>query len=263
LPADIDISRATEPIAAPEARRLRIYNLAMGVLHLVQGIAVMALSNGFALPVTATFLKTAPGLAPANVTELFQFSLGLGVALFLFMSAAAHFILVLPGVFNWYIANLEKGRNYARWVEYALSSSLMMVLIALLSGISTIDALIAIFGVNAAMILFGWLMEKYEQPGRPSWLAFNFGSIAGLVPWAVIGIYLWSPGTSASPPGFVYGIFFSLFVFFNIFAVNMILQYKQVGRWKSYVFGERAYILLSLVAKSLLAWQVFAGSLAS
>ena len=33
--------------------------------------------------------------------------------------------------------------------------------------------------------------------------------------------------------------------------------------WRSYVFGEKAYLVLSLVAKSALAWQIFAGSLAS
>ena len=39
----------------------------------------------------------------------------------------------------------------------------------------------------------------------------------------------------------------------------MVLQYKKIGPWKDYLYGERAYIILSLVAKSLLAWQVFAG----
>jgi hypothetical protein len=36
-----------------------------------------------------------------------------------------------------------------------------------------------------------------------------------------------------------------------------------VGRWRDYVYGEFAYVTLSLVAKSLLAWQVFAGALAA
>ena len=67
----------------------------------------------------------------------------------------------------------------------------------------------------------------------------------------------------ASPPGFVYGIFVSLFVFFNIFALNMILQYKQAGPWRDYLFGEKVYIVLSLTAKALLAWQVFSAVLAS
>jgi len=39
------------------------------------------------------------------------------------------------------------------------------------------------------------------------------------------------------------------------------LQYKKVGKWQDYLYGERVYIILSLVAKSLLAWQVFAGTL--
>ena len=234
----------------------------MGLLHLLQGFAVVALANDFALPVSATFLDGPPGQGTAALTTLFEIRVAWGVALFLFMSAAAHLVLASPFYFKRYIHGLERRRNYARWIEYAFSSSVMMVLIAMLTGITTIDALGGIFAVNATMILFGWLMEKYEQPGSPSWLAFNFGSLAGIVPWLIIGIYLWGPGTDSSPPGFVYGIFFSLFVFFNVFAVNMALQYRRKGRWKNYVHGERVYILLSLIAKSLLAWQVFAGTLA-
>ena len=66
----------------------------------------------------------------------------------------------------------------------------------------------------------------------------------------------------ATVPGFVYGIVISLFVFFNSFALNQWLQYRGVGPWRSYAFGEKTYLVLSLVAKSLLAWQIFAGSLA-
>jgi len=50
-------------------------------------------------------------------------------------------------------------------------------------------------------------------------------------------------------------------VFFNCFAVNQLLQYRARGRWADYLFGERVYILLSLVAKLALAWQVFANVL--
>jgi len=107
------------------------------------------------------------------------------------------------------------------------------------------------------MIFFGALQEKYEKPGKPSWIPFWFGSFAGIIPWIAIVVYTWAPGLDASPPGFVYGIIISLFVFFNCFAVNMILQYKKVGPWRDYLFGEKVYIILSLTAKALLAWQVF------
>jgi hypothetical protein len=61
----------------------------------------------------------------------------------------------------------------------------------------------------------------------------------------------------------VYGIVASLFLFFNSFAWVQYKQYKKVGKWANYLRGERAYIVLSLVAKTALAWQIFAGTLAA
>jgi len=244
-----------------EFKRLRFYNALMGSFHLVQSAVIVALSNDFKLPVTASFLAGPPGTPPGTPEVLFEVPLGFAVAAFLFMSALAHYIIALPGVFPWYVKNLKRTRNYARWIEYAFSSSLMVVLIGMLTGVFDVAAIIAIFGVNASMLLFGLLMEHYEEPGNPNWMPFIFGCLTGIVPWLALGVYLWSPGSSAEPPGFVYVIFASMFIFFNSFAVNMVLQYKKVGPWRDYLFGERAYVLLSLTAKSLLAWLVFANTL--
>lgn len=245
-------------------QKLRRFNVIMGAVHAVQGVAVLALANGVTLPVTATFLTNAPGVEDsAELTTLFDLSVAWGVAIFLFMSAAAHWIISAPGVYGWYRRNLDLNRNYARWIEYSLSSSVMIVLIAMLTGISDIAALGALFGVNASMILFGLLQEHYEEPGSGRWMPYWFGVLTGAVPWVLILIYLLSPTTDASPPGFVYGIFFSLFVFFNTFAINMVLQYRKTGKWADYLYGERVYVILSLVAKSALAWQVFGGTLAA
>lgn len=243
-------------------QRLWRFNLAMGALHALQAAAILALANGFTLPVTATFLTGPPGSGETTDQVLFDLPIAWGVAAFLLVSAIAHFAISSPWLFPWYERNLIRGRNYARWIEYAVSSSIMIVLIAMLPGITDVAALLGLFGVNASMILFGLLVEHYEKPGTTNWLPFNFGVIAGAVPWIAIGIYLIAPGVEASPPTFVYAIFFSLFVFFNVFAVNMVLQYKRVGRWRDYLFGEYVYIVLSLTAKSALAWQVFGGTLA-
>ena len=67
--------------------------------------------------------------------------------------------------------------------------------------------------------------------------------------------------SGAEPTVFVSAIIPTVFVFLNIFAVNMVLQYKKVGRWKNYLSGECVYIVLGLVAKTALAWQIFAGRL--
>ena len=244
------------------AASLRRDNALAGLAHLVQAMVVTVLATSFALPVTASYLQGPPGTPTQDPVTLFEIPTGAAVAGFLALSALAH-ALVCTVWWRRYLTDLERSRNPARWVEYSISSSLMIVLIAQLVGISDIAALLALFGVNAAMILFGWLQERYEEPGGHGWLPFSFGCIAGIVPWLAISVYLLSPGSasSATPPGFVYGIFISLFVFFNVFALNQWLQYRARGRWWDYLFGERIYILLSLTAKSALAWQVFAGTL--
>ncbi|HLN79197.1 MAG TPA: heliorhodopsin HeR [Nocardioidaceae bacterium] len=253
----------THTIPEREQRSLRRLNLAAAALHAIQAVVVVALASAFSLPVTGTYLQGPPGTAPQDPVVLFDIPTGLAVAGFLALSAVAH-LLVSTLWWRGYLTDLSRHRNAARWVEYSLSASLMIVLIAQLVGISDIAALVALFGVNAAMILFGWLQEKYEEPRSHGWLPFIFGCIAGVVPWLAIAIYLVSPGSasSAEPPGFVYGIFVSLFIFFNVFALNQWLQYRGRGRWANYLYGERAYIVLSLTAKSALAWQIFAGTLA-
>jgi hypothetical protein len=251
-------------VAPKSADGLRRSNLIAAAAHFVQAVLILVLSTSFTLPVTATYLEGPPGTTPGDQIVLWDLPVAAGVALFFGLSAVAHLVIASPWVYPRYRAGLQLGHNYYRWVEYSLSSSLMIVLIAQLVGISDVAALTALFGVNASMILFGWLQEKYHQPGDGGWLPFGFGCLAGIVPWLAISIYLVAPGSTsgAEPPTFVYAIFFSLFVFFNIFALNQWLQYKQVGRWRDYLVGERAYVTLSLVAKSLLAWQVFAGTLA-
>lgn len=244
---------------------LRRFNLVMAFLHFLQGVLMLFLSNDFKLPVNSSFLKFNPQvnqLMPALKTE-FYLRIGPMVAGFLFLSAIAHLMISLPGINEWYVKNLKKGINYARWIEYSFSSSLMIVVIAILAGIYDGVSLLLAFSLNAMMILFGWMMELHNQKTeKTNWTSFWFGSLAGIVPWIAIAIYLFGAGEPGQrPPTFVYWIFFSIFLFFNVFAINLVLQYKKVGKWKNYLYGERVYILLSLVAKSLLAWQVFAGTL--
>lgn len=244
-------------------KSLNRLNSIAGIFHLIQLVAVIALANSFALPVSARYMSGPPGSTFGDTTELFSVGTGAAVAAFLAISAGFHFLIVSPAFNHRYSQSLKQQRNYFRWVEYSVSSSVMIFVIAQICGISDIAALLGLVGVNASMILFGWLQEKYEQPGSGGWLPFIFGCIAGVVPWIAIALYVVAPSnqSEASPPGFVYGIVISLFLLFNSFALVQWLQYKQVGKWKDYLVGERSYVILSLVAKSALAWQIFAGTL--
>jgi len=244
--------------------RLKYFNYIAAVLHAVQALAVLLLSKDFTLPITGGYLnfnETTLQLESAN-TDLFTISLPALIVAFFFLSSLFH--LIIATVYNKrYNSDLEKGVNKLRWVEYALSSSVMMVAISLLVGIYDLMSLVMIFALTALMNLMGLVMEIHNQTTKKtSWLSYWIGCLAGIVPWVVIAFYFWlSADQGSAAPAFVYWIFVSIFLFFNAFAFNMVLQYKKVGPWKNYLFGERAYIILSLVAKSLLAWQVFAGTL--
>ncbi|MFN2273607.1 MAG: heliorhodopsin HeR [Anaerolineales bacterium] len=245
---------------------LRRFNLVMGGLHLLQGIFMIVISNDRTYPIFTnylTFNAESRSLVP-DPKLLYELPFGPAVAVFLLLSAVAHFYLGTIGNKS-YVKNLKLGMNPIRFYEYALSSSLMIVLIGMLVGMWDLGSLILIFGLNAMMNLFGIMMELHNQKTeRTNWTAFIYGSIAGIIPWIVIMLYFLGAinSSDAKPPAFVYAIIPTIFVFFNIFAVNMVLQYKKVGRWADYLFGERVYIILSLAAKTALAWQIFAGTLA-
>ena len=254
-----------ETITNEQIKPLRKWNIYAGLLHLASLVAILALSNDFSLPVTATYMTGPPGSTFTDPILLFSNNVSYTIAVFLGLSAFFHFFVSLGKIFPKYAHGLMRNRNIFRWVEYSLSSSLMIIVIAQLNGISDYAALIAIFGVNVSMILFGWLQEKYAQPGDGQWLPFIFGCIAGIIPWIIVVIQLFSPSgpSGSSAPGFVYGIVISLFLFFNCFAFVQFKQYQAKGKWANYLRGEKAYIILSFVAKSLLAWQIFSGTLAS
>ncbi len=209
------------------------------------------------------FIPATGKLEPVTDTVI-DLPVGLLVAVFLLLSAVAHFAIASPWLFGWYTANLRKGINYARWFEYALSASVMIVIIAMLSGIYDIAGLILVFTLTAVMNLMGLMMEVHNQTTeKTNWTSYIIGCIAGIAPWIAIAVYFFGSisASDGEVPTFVYFILPTLFIFFFSFALNMALQYKKVGPWRDYLFGEKVYVLLSLVAKSALAWQVFAGTL--
>ena len=136
--------------------KLRRFNIIMGFLHLVQGSTLFWLgtvvNTDFVVPITLTQLGAEgnPG-DPSSFALVPQLEIwreisnfGPAVATFLLASAVAHFLISGP-FYSQYQEDLQKGMNKVRWVEYSISASVMLVLIALLVGIYDIWALIGIF----------------------------------------------------------------------------------------------------------------------
>jgi len=244
---------------------LKRFNLAMFVVHISQVFMIIYLSNNFSLPVTRSypfFDTNTMAITPASET-LFEIQIAPLIALFLLISASAH-LLIGTILYKRYVKHLKKGMNPYRWYEYSISASLMIVIIAMLTTIYDFGTLLALFTLAAVMNLMGLMMELHNQKTeKTNWTSYTIGCIAGIVPWIVIFISLLGGISTSgeSVPDFVIWIFITIAIFFNLFAVNMFLQYKKIGKWRDYLYGEKVYIILSLVAKSALAWQVFAGTL--
>jgi hypothetical protein len=252
--------------------KLRKYNLVVAGLFALQAIIVLVLSDPIkgVFPVTANFLaedKLASSSSGHQVLvsashRLFDLNVAYLVAAFFILSALAHLIIA-----TWkrkvYENDLKKGINRVRWIEFSISAGIMMMAIAMLSGVLDIASLLMVFSLTGIMTLLGLAMELRNQDSNEvDWANFAIGVTAGLVPWLVIVIYLWNAHVYGNGvPGYVYWICGSLFLLFSGFAINLYLQYKKLGHWSAYLYGERAYIVLSFIAKTALAWQIFAGTL--
>jgi hypothetical protein len=260
---------AARPTAlpAPDERRLGRLNVIVGLAHLAQAVLILILAKPGTLPVDLAYLTGPPdGGEFGGPATLFDLRIDLAVSAFLLLAAVDHLACASRPVRGRYLAGVARGVNPIRWWEYSVSASLMVVLVAMLAGVTAGTALLAIFGANAAMIFFGLLMER-ANAGRTGpavdWAPFVFGGVAGAVPWLVIALQIGVAQDQAEGvPGFVIAIFVTLFLLFNTFPVNMWLQFRGRGRWADPAFAERVYLFLSLGAKSALAWQVYGGALA-
>ena len=246
-------------------RQLQSFNRIAGLTHLIQGVTLAFILNAETkIPVITRFFDETPdGVLPVSKT-LFEFPIALIAPIFLLLSAAAHLFISSPYYVGNYEKNISKGINPARWWEYAFSSSLMLVVLLMLGGLIELSSVVFIFFLNFIMNLMGLMMEKYNQlTEKTSWLPFNIGVLAGIVPWIMGGLYFWvsTNNIADSIPVYAQFGFLLTFLFFNSFAINMWLQYKKIGKWKDYVYGERAYIVLSLVSKSALGWIIVLGTM--
>jgi hypothetical protein len=257
---EIDTLPVATGVTDQRLASLRSWNLGLTSLHFVQAVVILVLAGSFAITVTSSIPQGPPGTAVPAPAALFDVPIGAAVAVFLALAALDH-LLTATVYRGTYERDLRRGINRFRWVEYSVSATLMIILISFYSGITSINAVIAIIGANVGMILFGWVQELMNPPERTTttMLPFWFGTIVGLAPWVSIAFNIFG---STTVPGFVYGIVVTQVILFFSFGLNQWLQYRGIGKWTDYAYGEKTYLVLSLVAKSLLAWQIFGGSLA-
>jgi len=222
-------------IAPKRLANLRSWNLGLSILHIAQAIIILNIAGDFSITVTSTFPDGPPGTRITNPDGLFGVNIGWCIAIFLALAAVDHFATATFSR-STYETDLAAGINRFRWVEYSISATIMVLLISAYAGITDITGIVAIAGANISMILFGWLQERMNPPGRTKTTMMPVPHVAGTAS-AIIA-------TITTAGGAVLG---------NIASA----QFDGTD-----LYGEKAYLVLSLAAKSVLAWQIYGGSLA-
>ncbi len=250
--------------------RLSRWNRRLAFVYLLEALAIFIFASAYSIPVIANYLAVNPinttvtghTVLSAATRQLFNVSIpGLVTVVFL-VSVLAH--AVLATVYRKrYEDELSRGVNMVRWLEYGISAGLMLVLVGLVTGICDLATLIALFGFMVVMNLLGLVMELTSKDSQPNWAAYCGGVAAGFVPWLIVGLFAFNATYygAAHIPSYVYGLYVTMLVCSSGFALNLYAHYKKQGKWANYVTTERSFMILSLITKTLLAWQIFAGIL--
>lgn len=198
------------------------------------------------------------------------------VATFMYITSIFHIIRAcMPNIKVTNGKNKDTSLNADRmwrWVEYSITSTIMIVVILLTSGVCDIYTLVGFSTANVAMILFG--ASGDFAIGSNKYYTFLFGCITSLPVWGCIfaQVSLIALSTGASNIPFVLSISVVLFVLFQGFAVAEYFYIRSYGlegndkNDKAYAessryWSEFSYQLLSAISKTTLSALVAAAML--
>lgn len=253
--------------------------------HFAQTIAVIVLmrnserllAGSSRLPVFRTARTFTPDAPPDTgptykLEQIGHFDIGWAIMVFFFLSGLFQTIGL---TFDTYTEDLRNAIQL-RYLEYTLSAAVMMGCIALESGIHDIWALVSIMFLISATNLLGMLADyavdqKFYDASivwYAHWIAWLCLIIAYSCVWAAFAYN----AAVYTPPAFVYAIVIVMFALFSCFGVvqywdlNKRIQYLEhnshTGSFPHLEDVCFAYDVLSISAKSILAWLVLSAALA-
>lgn len=186
-----------------------------------------------------------------------------GLIIFFFMITAVFHLYYYITSQGHYANMVASSNNYLRWVEYSISSTVMLLIIALSSGVKDINIYGLIMVTNIAMIAQGQLIEEAVRDGR-SWVipmltgfALLIGEFAVIVNSFNTRIKEADEFLKKNPdiaqgrgiPKWLYYMIFVLFAFYSSFGfISLWGAYTKT----SYEKVEKLYLIFSLAAKATL-----------
>jgi hypothetical protein len=246
----------------------------LGFVLFVEGLAVVLLSKSVTAPITLQYPAVDTlasesnghrmiGLASRHLADV---HMGWVVATFLIVFATVS--LMMATLYRKYLdVAAERGVNVFRSLAMGLGGGLMVAAIALVSGISSLAMLVTLFGATLFGALLGLGAEVLVARNggvKPRLAHFlcGLGIVSALFPWVVfaanvLGANLWS----GDIPSYLYSIYACQFVLFGSVLLATHYRLKRQGKWADALYTDRGFLLLSFIAATLLAAQIFVGVL--
>lgn len=244
--------------------------IVLAIVFVVQGVAVLLFGAAYNLSIGVLFLTQDTletklthhtVLAPA-IHQIFMLNIAWVVAAFLFIGGIMYG-LAATKLKPVYEQQIKKGVNVLRWTEHSLTAACMMALVGLVVGVTDLATLVLLMGFGLALGFGGAYAEHrpsvVKQLGIYSLLRRVVVGAVVLVPWLVIIGYVGAADVFGTQrvPGYVYWIVPSIFLFFAAYAWNVYASRRKQGKWTSYGYAERWYMIISLIMKSVVAWEIF------
>jgi hypothetical protein len=263
-PALRSSSSSTGPRASlPRALRTTLYwqHAFLALIHALSALGVllvMLLAKNGDTTVPIVTARTQPGGSRTDTVLTLadaRFHVNALCVVFALLASIDHTVCVV--YWQQYTAIVAARCNYWRWIEYAASAPLMLVTIAIVSGILEATTLVLIFGHMMVTILFGWVLDVSHPNMSDQTLALV--SVVSFVPYtfAWMPVYVRFFESAPSAPWFVWVIMITLTLLFACFAL---VHYRQV-RGDDYEKGEMHFNVLSLLAKTSLTWLLVGGTI--
>lgn len=266
-------------LTAQQEERLVVLNAMAFLLHLALAIVSGVVGNINLAPDVFTTKNTvvfnsssAAGgfdIVPRYVKSGAGFPVTALVVAFFSITAFFH-IGNVTFFYSFYLDGIENCTTPTRWVEYTITATLMITIIAYLSGLRDDSSIVAVAGLTATTMLFGALTELLARPAASgdSWQTSLFmrsvPHVTGYVPyffaWFVILFSFFGSGGACAAPDFVWVIIIGQFVLFSSFVFPQLYQLRCPP--SAFCNGEIGFITLSFISKAFLGIVLLVGGIA-
>lgn len=255
------------------------FNNTLAVLHLAAAAAVYYILKDVSTPTYLDFdltdIKLVEDTPPDDPFKLEvetvknPVTISQSIVFFYLFTALSH--IIYANIWSTgYLTAIDQHHNPLRWVEYSVSSTIMIYVVSIVSGLRDLSAIIPILGANAGTMYTGYIAEEAIRKGdfQAAKNAIQLGWILQIFIYATIFIRFIKQIQNVRSivdgmgnpkykiPSWLFLVLVPTFVYYGSFGVVATMwyskakrSYETTGQLPSFDSTEKWYLYLSLFSK--------------